>query len=469
MLEGILRTACNLDPSLPVLAGVSGGPDSLCLLDILNVAGYRVVVAHFNHKLRPEADREAVDVAGLARSLGLDFVSESADVAAYAGSHGQSVEEAARLLRYRFLFAAARQRGAQAVAVGHTADDQVETVLMHFLRGAGLPGLKGMDYRTMLPVFDPEIPLVRPLLSIGRAGTEAYCREHGLRPHFDPSNADQTYFRNRLRHALIPELEKYNPRFKEALLHTAAALQADAAILQPVVEAAWKDVFRESAPGWFAFDQPGLAALPAGLRRHLIRRAAEALRPEARDFGFPALERAAGFAADPGGKQVDFINGLYLFTESGKTYLAAYEADLPTAHWPRVLQLSSVGSEYLDLGEGWVLSCEEVDLDDMQDRMPVDTWSAWLDADRIPAGLTVRPRRPGDRFQPLGMATGSLKLSDFFVNVKLPLRARAAWPLVCVGETIAWVPGFRLAHPFRVTEKTKRVIRLSVLKNRADT
>ncbi|HTX91918.1 MAG TPA: ATP-binding protein, partial [Anaerolineales bacterium] len=126
MLEGILRTACNLDPSLPVLAGVSGGPDSLCLLDILNVAGYRVVVAHFNHKLRPEADREAVDVAGLARSLGLDFVSESADVAAYAGSHGQSVEEAARLLRYRFLFAAARQRGAQAVAVGHTADDQVE-------------------------------------------------------------------------------------------------------------------------------------------------------------------------------------------------------------------------------------------------------------------------------------------------------------------------------------------------------
>ena len=232
MLETILRDQCGLDPSRPVLAGVSGGPDSLCLLDILHTAGYRVIVAHFNHQMRPEASQEADSVSVRAGRLGLPFVSDCADVRAYAEAHGLSLEEAARMLRYEFLFAAARQHAAQAVAVGHTADDQVETVLMHFLRGAGLSGLKGMEYRMLLPVFDRQIPLVRPLLSLWRADTESYCREHALVPHYDASNADQAFFRNRLRHTLLPELEKYNPRFKESVLRSAQALQGDYSALQ---------------------------------------------------------------------------------------------------------------------------------------------------------------------------------------------------------------------------------------------
>ena len=310
MLETILRDQCGLDPARPVLAGVSGGPDSLCLLDILHAAGYRVIVAHFNHQLRPEASQEAESVSARAGSLGLSFETDSADVRAYAEAHGLSLEEAARLLRYQFLFAAARQHAAQAVAVGHTADDQVETVLMHFLRGAGLAGLKGMEYRMLLPLFDRQIPLVRPLLSLWRADTEAYCREHALEPHYDASNADQAFFRNRLRHALLPELEKYNPRFKESVWHTAQALQGDYSALQEILEAAWKSVVLDTGKDWVAFDQAGLAALSSGMRRNLIRRAAESLRPDSRDFGFAALKRAADFAATARGKQIDFVNGL---------------------------------------------------------------------------------------------------------------------------------------------------------------
>ncbi len=128
MLEKILREGCGLDPARPVVAGISGGPDSLCLLGVLQAAGYRVVVAHFNHQLRPEADLEAAAVAEQARRLGLVFATDSADVRAYAEERHLSLEESARALRYRFLFAAARRHKAQAVAVGHTADDQVETV-----------------------------------------------------------------------------------------------------------------------------------------------------------------------------------------------------------------------------------------------------------------------------------------------------------------------------------------------------
>ena len=470
MLETILQNQCGLDPARPVLVGVSGGPDSLCLLGILQEAGYAVIVAHFNHQLRPEADPEAAAVSTRADQLGLPFVSDSADVRHYAEKQSISIEQAARTLRYRFLFAAARKHAAQAVAVGHTADDQVETVLMHFLRGAGLPGLKGMEYRTFLPVFDPQIPIVRPLLSLWRSETESYCRTHKLEPHFDASNTDQVYFRNRLRHALIPELEKYNPRFKESVLRTTQALQSDYTALLEVLEEAWKNTLVETGVGWVAFDQPGLAKLSAGLRRNLIRRAAESLRPESRDFGFDVLERAAAFAESSTSTQIDFINGLYLFSEKGKIYLAAYEAVLPFLQWPQVgeqsaisLQLSLNREQILELGNGWSLSVTEQPLEGDSWMLNDDNWSAWLDADRLPAGnLVIRPRRPRDVFSPLGMPGQTIKVQDFYINVKIPRRARLQWPLVCAGEQIVWVVGYRIANPLRITEKTKRSLHLEI-------
>jgi len=470
MLETVLRDQCGLDPNRPVLAGVSGGPDSLCLLDILRTAGYRVILAHFNHQLRPEAGQEADSVSNLARSLGLPFAGACADVRAYAGAHRLSLEEAARMLRYQFLFASARKYEAQAVAVGHTADDQVETVLMHFLRGAGLAGLKGMEYRTLLPVFDQQIPLVRPLLSLWRADTEAYCREHALQPHYDVSNTDQAFFRNRLRHALLPELEKYNPRVKESVWHTAQALQGDYSALQEVLEATWKSIVIDTGPDWVVFDQAGLARLSTGMRRNLICRAAESLRPDSRDFGFAALERAAAFAVVPAGRQIDFINGLYLFAEGGKITLAAYEADFEYTQWPQVVQASRIGiglmtdsGQRLELGNGWFLSAEYSlpVKDDWQKN--TDNWSAWLDADMLPAGdLEIRPRRAGDVFSPLGMGGQTVRVQDFYTNVKIPRRARRRWPLVCAGEQIAWVAGFRIAHPFRITEKTRQILHLQI-------
>ncbi len=219
-----------------------------------------------------------------------------------------------------------------------------------------------------------------------------------------------------------------------------------------------------------AFDQPGLAKLSAGLRRNLIRRAAESLRPESRDFGFDVLERAAAFAESPAGRQIDFINGLYLFSEKGKVYLAAYEALLPFSQWPQVGEQSAIGiqlplnrEQTLELGNGWVLSATEQPLVGDTWRLNDDNWSAWLDAERLPAGnLVIRPRRPGDVFSPLGMPGQTIKVQDFYINVKIPRRARLKWPLVCAGEQIVWVAGYRIANPLRITEKTKRSLHLEI-------
>lgn len=460
----------NFSTFQPILVAVSGGPDSLTLLHLLSASGYPLVCATFNHRLRLEAVDEVAYVRQVAEGLGIVFVTDSADVAAYAEAEGLSMEEAARTLRYRFLFREARKAGAQAVLTGHTADDQAETVLMHFLRGAGLSGLKGMPPRVVLSAFDVEIPLVRPLLGWHRADTEAYCHEHNLSPIHDPTNTDTTYFRNRLRHELLPALESYNPRIRHTLARTALALQGDEALLAELLDAAWQKSVLEQGAGFICFSHAALEGSSVALRRNLFRRAAFTLRPSLRDLDFAALERAASLEA------VDLAGGLRLFPEGEKIYLAAYEADLPFAEWPQVSEQFSVSSyqlsaisnqlsvknEYL-LNEGWLLTCESLSLDDTEHwPLNTDPYTAWLDADLTGDKLRVRTVRAGDRFQPLSMSGASVKLQDFFVNVKLPKRARAKWPLVCVEDEIAWVAGLRLAHPFRVTEKTRQVLVLQM-------
>ena len=468
-------TTHYLPTNAAAIIGVSGGPDSLCLLDLARqISSLVITVAHFNHKLRPEADREVEIVRQVAEQLGLPFVTASADVQVYASENRLSLEEAARLLRYRFLFAQARLQHASVVAVGHTADDQVETILMHFLRGAGLAGLKGMAGHACPNEFDREIPLVRPILHLWRRETESYCHEHNLHPINDPSNTDETYFRNRLRHSLIPELERYNPRFKDVLLRTAEALAGDYEVLADSIDLAWPRVVQETGTDYVAFNSPALAGFPRGLLRNIVRRGVELLRPNIRDLDFNLLQRAADFITAPTRlttgappRKMDLSEGLYLQREADTLYLAIQNTDLPSAHWPLIqgnyeLQIN----HQVELDETASLSAFEVDIKNARRsaRENDNPFIAWLDADLTGDRFTVRTHLPGDRFKSLGMGGHTVKLSDLFVNVKLPERARGNWPVILVGNEIAWVPGFRLAHTFRITEETKRAVRLVLQK-----
>ncbi len=432
----------------------SGGPDRSALhtLEGESRSPLPLIVASFNHRLRPEAEAEVAFVREIAAEWGLPFVTDSAEVATQAEAAGLSLEEAARELRYRFLFRVAREAGAQAVAVGHTADDQAETVLMHFLRGAGLSGLKGMPPRIILPVFDTEIPLVRPLLGWTRAETEAYCRKHTLNPRIDATNTDTTYFRNRLRHELLPELEKYNPHIRQALAKTALALQGDYALLNELVETAWEKSVVQTGSGFVEFDRRQLERLSPALRRNLFRRAAFLLKPGLRDVDFEALKRAATL------KAVELAGGLETVSEGEKLFLATEVFALPS-DYPQVSEQLSVINGQLELGNGWILTCEPSTEPCLQNA---DPWSAYFDADLTERRLQVRPVRAGDRFEPLGMRRQTVKLSDLFVNLKIPKRMRPQWPVLCVEAEIAWVAGLRMAEPFKVTEKTQRVLKLQI-------
>lgn len=465
-IEVLRETAllqCRLDPSRPVLAGVSGGADSLCLMTAMAQLGFTVIAAHFDHQLRPDSSADAVVVGRAAARLGLAFVAGSADAAAFAKQERLSIEAAARTLRYRFLFAQAQALGTQAVAVGHTADDQVETVLLHLLRGSGLTGLAGMDYRRVLPEWHADIPLVRPLLDFWRADTVAFCAEHGLHPVIDATNADTAYARNRIRHELIPLLETYNPQVRQALWRMARTLAGDKAVVQRAVDAAWETCAHSQGPGFVRLRLPNLQAQPAGVQRGLIRRAAEDTAPLQDGLDFDAVERALALVREPAaGVQVELADDLRVWVEGDLLVLARKDVVLPAEQSPQMsdscdaVVLPVPGTVHLS--GGWVLIAE---IQDAPESVQGDAQQAYLDADAITGPLVLRCARPGERFQPFGMDGRSMKLSDFWTNEKLPRRLRALWPLVTCGDAVVWVTGMRIAHPFRVTESTRQVVVLS--------
>lgn len=463
-LTSVCRDDCQLQPDALILAAVSGGPDSLCLLDVLRRLGYPLVVAHYDHSLRAESAADAAAVQSLAESFSLPFVTERGDVPGLAAREKLSIEEAARLARYRFLFAQARALGVQAVAVGHTADDQVETVLMHLLRGSGLSGLKGMTHRVFLPAWDEQIPLVRPLLGVWRSEVEDYCANRGLAPLEDASNRNTTYFRNRLRHELIPTLREYNPQVKEVLWRTAQVLSADYALVEQAAGLAWQACLVGQGPGFVSLSLSAFRRLETALRRAVLRRAVACLRPALRDLDFEAVERGAAFALNPPAtRRMDFIQRLNLSVEGDLLTLAEWGVEPPVEDYPQIepgrqLILPVPGEVALD--SGWILRAEITDPPAPGEHGGSE--HAWLAAAALVDSLQVRTPRPGDRFQPFGMEGRSVKLSDFWINQHLPRSARAGWPLVFSGETLAWVPLYRPAHPFRLQSPGERCVHLWV-------
>ena len=467
-IEDILKNECGLSKDRPIVAGVSGGPDSLCLMEALRKSGYPVIVAYFDHQLRPESAADARMVEKTANRLMLACYLDGADVRAYAEQHKQSIEEAARNLRYRFMFKLARQYKAQAVAVGHTADDQVETVLMHFLRGSGITGLKGMSYRSTIPVFDPEIPVVRPLLDLWREETVVYCAVNGLRPHYDSSNDSLNFQRNRIRHLLIPNLETYNPKFREAVLRMSQSLKGDYTFVMETLETAWRQTVLSTDRESITFDFSLLSSCSLGLQRNLVKHAMQFLRPGV-DVTFSVLERATNLIKHGmPSSRVDLKAGLRMFREENFIYICTLDAELPFDLWPQMPGETPVSVEppqQVVLAGGWKIACENWHLPALareQAERNDDQFQVWLDAGNLPKTLSMRSRRPGDHFSPLGMNGHSQKLSDFFVNEKVPQRARDRWPLLCAGDEIIWVPGYRPAHPYRLTETTRKIVYLSV-------
>ncbi len=467
-LKIILQQDCNLVPTKLSILGVSGGADSLLLLDLFDRLRFSFAVAHYHHGLRPEADSEAHFVKELAESRRVPFLYGSGDVQAYAESSSISIEEAARELRYQFLFSQAEKKDAQAVVVGHTANDQVETVLMHILRGSGLAGLKGMLLVTLPTAWSREIPLVRPLLPVWRDEIIGYLADRGLKPVLDTTNLDTKYFRNRVRHELIPYLQSFNPAIEKNLLQMAQILGGDFELITELVDQTWDRCVDEIDRSFVAFRTSRLSELPSGLQRHLIRRGMAWLRPGLRDMDFDTVERSVNFIDTPSQSgELSLAGGISICHENDRIYLFDDEQGIAIDRWPQLpadapLELSVPGTARL--AGDWMIHAlflgEDIGSVRRFAQENSDPYQAWIDAEKISLPIIIRSRLPGDRFKPLGMNGRSQKISDLMVNKKVPARARAKWPLFTSGEEVIWVPGVQVGHLVRLTSDTKQVVLL---------
>ena len=450
-----------------VLVGVSGGADSVALLHCLVDNGYQVIAAHFNHRLRADADQEVEFVERFAADLEIPFVSGEEEVSRCASENSLSIEEAARNQRYFFLFRTARAKNCDLVCTAHHADDQLETILMNLLRGTGTDGLTGMESSSCPNPWSDSIPLVRPFLSVRKEDIETYCQRYELSYISDPSNLDRKFFRNQIRHDVIPFLEKYSNGFQKKILQTADILRQESLVLEKLTDQAAHRAINQLDQNTVEIYRESFTGCSLGIQRRLIRKAFDLIRPEFNQLTFQNVEDAVNFCLEQiNAGQQNWVARLNLISLEDRCLIADWKGKSWLKAYPQLDLLEKKtlpipGS--LELGYGWVMKAEETELENLKSRRfvrkPPD-FHIYLDQNRIAEKLSVRTRQAGDRIQPLGMQEGSIKISDLMVNEKIPQQARDRWPILLDGDEIIWVPGLRLAEAVRVSEKTERVIQL---------
>ena len=439
--------------SLLVVA-VSGGPDSVALLHALLslsvTTNLRLHVAHLNHNFRgEEAEEDARFVANLAQEQGLPATVEKADPVAYQRDTGiSSFEEAARELRYGFLSHVAAEDKPAAVALGHNADDQAETVIMHIIRGSGLHGLKGMEELSTWRSRDhaSQVALFRPLLQVSKAETADYCRRRGIPFREDTGNLLSRFTRNRVRHQLLPELRSYNPRIGDALVRLANLASLEVDYLDTEVSRLWPSV-AGLEQDWLTLDSNLLASLHPLIVRLVLRRAYEHVAGDTRRLQEIHLGDMARFLTLPAGRVLDLPSGLRLHSGYGRLLLGRgpdIPCPLPALEEEHLMTLPPPGAEVTIHIPGWEVTAAQRATS--TGPTTKDPFIARLDPEAVGAGpLIIRTRRPGDRFQPSGMQS-SKKLQDFFVDQKVPRSWRDRVPLIIAERGIAWVVGHRVAE-----------------------
>jgi tRNA(Ile)-lysidine synthase len=444
----VLTRRCGGGPGDVWVVAVSGGSDSVGLLRALHALapgpGLRLSVAHLDHGARGEAARgDAAFVADLAAALGLPF-----DLGRWRPGRAGHFEADARRARYAWLIEVARARGASAVAVGHTRDDQAETILHRIVRGTGLRGLAGIPLRRPLA---EGLSLVRPILDVTRDEVRDYLATLGQPYRDDASNADTRRTRARIRHDLLPRLAReYNPRVADALVRLGAlAGAADLGLEESLIA-----LEREATRGGCAGADPDCVVLD----RRVLRRSSRFLRAELlrrvwRGAGWPEAgmdaRRWRRLAALAKGSRVRASVGGGIEVTTDPSTMVLRRVGVPAGPTPGAavpLDLPGV----VPWGSGRVVATLDADA-------PHDET---IDLDQLHAPVWVRAPVAGDRFEPLGMGGRSTPLNDFFRGRHVPRDRRAGVPLVCDTLGIVWVVGHRIAHRVRRTDATRRTLGL---------
>jgi len=449
-VTGTIERHSMIEPRDHIGVAVSGGIDSVALLDILislrQELNITLIVLHLNHGIRgAEAARDQRFVQELSKRYALPYLDQEVDVPAYKKKNGLSSQEAARELRYRFFEQAIEAHGLDKVAIGQTADDQAETVLMRLVRGGGARGLKGIP-----PVRGGYI---RPLIEVWREELLQYVRHKGLPFVQDSSNLTKDYLRNRIRYELLPVLGEYNPGIKDRLLHVAQVLGEDADYLDGLAD--------EIARRIVAVDQEislsisSLRSLPPALQARVLQRAFAGLAAKG-TLEYPHITGIIALIQGEGGSKRVTLPGGYWARRAYDTLILGKAEETP-AGMAGEIELLIPGKTRL---EGLALELEAA-MGEGKHGPQADADTAFLDFQRLDFPLRCRTFQPGDCFIPLGMESLK-KLKNFFIDLKIPRAERLHIPLVISGNAICWVAGLRIDERFKIRPDTTKTLKLSL-------
>lgn len=442
-----------------VLVAVSGGPDSVALLHCLVAMethwDLRLVVGHLNHQLRGAiADEEAAFVERLASGLEIPCEIGSRNVESYGVEHRLSVQQAARAVRYAFYDEVADDYGATKIALGHQADDNAESILMHLLRGTGPRGLAGIP-----PVREGRI--IRPLIDVTRAQVLQFLKDGGFQYVRDRSNRDPKYLRNRIRHQLLPSLNKdYNPNTSSALTRLASILRHEEDFWNHHVQGALQDLLLKQTTDRITLSANGLARLHPALLRRLVRYVVLSLEGNLKRLGHSHVEAVVRLTqgTSPSGR-LDLPHGIGVVRDRHEvTFLLGLQEARPVFEY----HITGMGTTFIR-EVGTLLKLSVCGANEIKRPKEYPPTTALFDFAAVSLPLIVRSFKEGDRFRPLGMS-GSQKVKDFFINNKVSRSRRQKCLLLLSGGRIIWVGGYRIDDSAKMTERTKRVLKAELLR-----
>jgi tRNA(Ile)-lysidine synthase len=436
-----------------VIVAVSGGPDSICLLEILlrlrELLRVTLMVAHLDHGLRPgEDERETEFVETLSRKVGIPCVCERASQLTHA--RGNSLEQRARELRYRFLEDVLETHGAQRVALGHNKNDHVETVLMNLLRGTGAAGLSGIP-----PVRKNRY--VRPLIRITREAILTYLREKGLPYMTDSSNLDKEYLRNKIRLELIPTLSTYQPRLIERLDDLAFLSRQENRFMETEAEKHLEQMITPVSEQAFDISLEALQCLPIPLQYRAIRATIRRTKGNLRRVHVGHIRAILELTGNRKPHVKIDLPGHIVAKKMYNTLRVCRGEEPPTGEFSYLIERP--GTFHLEPIDR-AITCEEA-LPEEFTLLARSQRQCFLDLDALSWPLVVRNVRPGDKFMPLGL-NGFKKLKDLFIDHKVPREQRRRIPLLESQGDIVWVGGIRIDHRYRVREDTRRILRCKI-------
>ncbi len=438
-----------LCPGQRILVAVSGGPDSVALLWVLWELHYswawKLAVAHVHHGLRgKDAEEDMIFARAMAEQLELPFFLRRVEPGSLR-IHGRSLQETAREARYRFLKEMAQEFAAQAIALGHQADDQAETLLAALVRGTGLKGMAAMPYGRGL--------MVRPLLDVSRHEVLDYLEHKGLSFRKDPSNEDSRFLRVRIRHELLPLLRsRFNEGIRDVLLRTARLCALEEDYLEKEAQRLWTGVVQRAAEGGLCISSQSYRGVHKALRLRLLRLSYAQLRGNSRGLSMEHAELMDSLAFKEGPEKWLDLPGNIRFGVSGQYLLMAKAEELSKGsfcykvHVPGQTMIPEAGLqidwEIWEVQQGLIEELAGVIL---------------MDMDTIQEPLVLRSPMPGDRLRPKGLG-GSKKIQDLLVDAHVPRRQRWRVPVLADAKGLIWAVGYRLDERVSPGPNTRRLL-----------